>query len=353
MRNSVLLFCILLCSIKSISQQAGQNIYSFLSLPIPARTASLGGAVISIKDEDLNLGLQNPALLNLGMKNQLSFSHVNFISDINFLNVAYGNSIQNFGNYALSLQKVGYGQFLETNEYGEITGSFRADDYSFNMSICRDLDSNFSYGFTLKSIYSKYYNYNSFGNALDAGITYHNKKKQFTASAVIRNFGYQWKTYTANNREKLPQEIMVSVSKKVAKAPFRLLFYMGNLQQWDLTYSDNLTVQSSFSNADTSAAKNESRFRKIGDNFLRHVIIGNEFILTKNFNLRIAFDFRKQKEFKLIDKSTVAGLSFGFGIKISKFHFSYGFTKYHAAGNANHFTVTTNLSSFQKKNKSQ
>ena len=333
------------------SQQGGNSIYSFLTLPIPARTASLGGAVIAIKDDDINLALQNPALLNDGMKNQLSMSHVNYVSDINFLNIAYSNKLIKYGFYGVSLQKVGYGQFLETNEYGEVIGNFRADDYSLNFSVARNLDSNFSYGITLKTIYSKYYNYTSFGNAIDAGFTYHNSKKLFTASLVLRNFGYQWKTYTSYGREKLPQEVMFSLSKKVAKAPFRLLFHLGNLQQWDLSYPDNLTVKNSFTNSDSDSIKKNSNFRKFGDNFLRHLIIGNEFIITKNFNLRLAFDFRKQKEFKLTDRSTVAGLSFGFGLRIAKFHVSYGFTKYHAAGNSNHFTVSTNLSSFQKKKK--
>ena len=351
MKKNITLILFFLTSLCSSAQQGGKNVFSFLALPIPARTASLGGTIIAIKDDDVNLALQNPSVLNGGMNNQLSLSHVNYISDINYLTVVYANSHKKIGHYAFALQKVGYGQFQEANEYGEIIGNFRADDYSLNMSIGRDLDSSFSYGLTLKTIYSKYYNFSSFGNAIDAGITYHNRKKLFTAAIVARNFGYQWKTYSGNEKEKLPGEVLFSVSKKVAKAPFRLIFLMGNLQQWDLTYPDNLKVENTFNTGDNQESKEPSAWSIFGDKLLRHVIIANEFILTKNFNIRLGFDFRKQKEFKLTEKAGVAGLSFGFGLKISKFQLSYGFAKYHAAGNSNHFTVTTNLSSFQKKKK--
>ena len=45
----------------------------------------------------------------------------------------------------------------------------------------------------------------------------------------------------------------------------------------------------------------------------------------------------------------MVGFSWGFGIKISKFHFSYGRATYHLAGGSNHFSLSTNLSDFYHK----
>ena len=39
----------------------------------------------------------------------------------------------------------------------------------------------------------------------------------------------------------------------------------------------------------------------------------------------------------------MVGYSWGFGLRISKFHLSYANSIYHVAGRTNHFTISTNL----------
>ncbi|MFL5753792.1 MAG: type IX secretion system protein PorQ [Bacteroidia bacterium] len=339
-----------LVSLHSFSQMGGRAIYSFLELPIPARTAALGGNLIGVKDDDINLSFQNPALLNKGMNNQLSFSYINYIADVNYSYVAYARSYDKIGHFALGLQNVGYGKFQEADEYGQITGTFKASDMSLNMSYARDIDSSLTYGVSLKTIYSNYYKYTSVGNALDAGLTYYNKKKLLTFSVVLKNFGYQWKTYTGGARERLPFDFQAGISKKVAKAPFRILMAYENLNKWDLTYSDpNNPVQTE--DPFTHEPIKKSKFRSGGDKLLRHIVVGTEIIITKNFNLRVGYNYQRQKEMALPDRKGLAGFSFGLGLKISKFQISYGFAKYHVAGNSSHITITTNLSSFVKDKK--
>ena len=55
-------------------------------------------------------------------------------------------------------------------------------------------DTCFSVGGTLKTIYSHYDIYNSFGNVIDFGITYVHKSG-FTASLLAKNVGVIWKPY--------------------------------------------------------------------------------------------------------------------------------------------------------------
>ena len=43
------------------------------------------------------------------------------------------------------------------------------------------------------------------------------------------------------------------------------------------------------------------------------------------------------------------GLSWGFSMKISKFHFNYARAAYHAVGPMHTFSVLTNLSKFRRK----
>lgn len=340
----------ILLSLATVAQIGGRAIYSFLELPVPARTAALGGNLIGVKDDDINLSFQNPALLNPSMNNQLSFSYINYIADVNYSYVAYARSFEKIGHFSAGLQNVGYGKFQEADEYGQITGTFKASDMCLNLSYARDIDSLWTYGATLKTIYSNYYKYTSVGNAIDAGLTYFNKRRQFTFSAVLKNFGYQWKTYTGNAREKLPFDFQAGISKKVAKAPFRILMAYENLNKWDLTYSDPNNPEQT-EDPFTHETIKKSKFRTGGDKLLRHIVVGTEIIITKNFNLRVGYNYKRQKEMSLPDKKGLAGFSFGLGMKVSKFQISYGFAKYHVAGNSSHITITTNLSSFVKDKK--
>jgi hypothetical protein len=327
----------------------GSTAYSFLRLPVPARTAALAGNTIGLKDDDVNLVAQNPASLNAGMSNQLSLSYINYITDINYLYATYARSFDSVGHFAASLQKVGYGKFKETDEFGAELGTFRANDYNFALSYARDLDSSFTWGLSLKTIFSKYYTYSSLASAVDGALTYKNKKRQFVASVVLSNLGMQWKTYSGT-KEKLPYYINIGLSKKVAKAPFRLLLSYENISKWDLTYSDPNNPEPTVDPFTKEPIK-KSKFRTGGDKLLRHMIFGTEIIVTKNIFLRVGYNYRRLKEMQLPDKSGAVGLSFGFGFKVSKFHFSYAFSKYHAIGNVNNITVTTNFSSFGKSNK--
>jgi hypothetical protein len=337
-------------TLSCFSQTGGQNVYSFLNIPVPARTAALAGNTTGLKDDDVNLVAQNPASLNQGMSNQLSLSYINYIADINYLYATYAHSFDSIGHFAASIQNVGYGKFKEADEYGAITGTFKANDYNFGLSYAYDLDSMFTCGVTLKTIFSKYYTYSSFGNAIDAGLTYRNKKKQFVASVVLNSFGYQWKTYSGGVKEKLPAYFQIGFSKKLAKAPFKLLMSYENISKWDLTYTDPNNPEPTVDPFTKEPIK-KSKFRTGGDRFLRHLVFGTEVILSKNFNLRVGYNYRRRKEMTLPDKGGLVGFSLGLGFKVSKFQFSYAFSKYHAGGNANHFTVTTNLGSFVKQAK--
>ncbi len=340
----------------SFSQIGGSSTYEFLNLSVPARVAAVGGTLISVKDNDVNLSFQNPGLLDSTMHNQLSMSYIDYFTDIRYGYAAYSRYYRNIGNFSAGIQFLDYGNFIAANNLGEITGNFKAADYCLNLSYSRPVkiikskkrspvDSMFAVGATLKTIYSKLGEYTSYGNAIDVGGIYNNRKKLFSAALVIKNVGKQWKTYHVVH-EPLPFEIQVGVSKKLAHAPFRFSITATHLEKWDLTYVDPLAV-----NIDpiTNDTIQPSKVSKFADKLARHFVLGGEILLTKNFNLRVGYNYERRQELKLESHPGIAGFSFGFGIKISKFHLSYGYAEYHAAGGPNHITITTNFSEFYSK----
>lgn len=340
-----------------LAQVGGTKVFRFLDMQMPARSAALGGATNAIWDNDVNLSYNNPALLNASMSKQLAFNYVNYVSDVNYGNFMYAQQIKKHFTFGAGLQYFNYGKFDGRDEYDEKTGTFKAADYSLNLSIAKPLntDSSLSIGATLKSIYSHYEGFYSFGSAVDVGLTYHSKNN-LTISILAKNYGKQWRTYSGvGDKEKLPSDFQIGISKKVSKAPFRLILLYDQLFKWDLTYVNPQAVNSDidpFTNKPIVKTKREiwrEKNRALLDKFGRHLVFGTEVVLTKNFNIRIAYNIRTGKEMALPDKKSANGLSIGFGLKINKFHISYGFSKYALSGNAHTIGITTNFNYFGKK----
>ncbi|TAL57854.1 MAG: type IX secretion system protein PorQ [Bacteroidetes bacterium] len=339
-----LYFCTLL---PCYSQIGGNNTYEFLNLVNPARVVALGGTLISVKDNDLNLSIQNPSLLDSTVHNSLSMSYVDYFTDIQYGYAVYSRTFKKIGSFSAGMQFMDYGSFTSAGVTGEITGQFTAAEYALNLSYARPIDSLFSIGGTVKTIYSALEEYSSIGNAIDFGATYNNKKHLVSAALVIKNFGRQWKTYYFV-REPLPFEVQIGVSKKISHAPFRINFTATHLEKWDITYSDPSIADS---DPITGEVIEDSKLSKFSDKLARHIVFGGEILLSKNFHLRVGYNFQRRKELKLETRSGIAGFSFGFGLRINRFHLSYGYARYHLAGGPNHFTISTNLSEFHSKKK--
>ncbi|MGQ0827306.1 MAG: type IX secretion system protein PorQ [Bacteroidota bacterium] len=347
--RKLLFFFITVTSMSAVAQTGGNNTYEFLNLPVSARVTALGGNLISVKDNDLNVALINPSLLSDSMDNNIALSFIDYISDVKYGYVAYGKNFKKLGNFSAGIQYLDYGRFTRADEIGNISGTFGANEMSFNLAYARPvLDSNFTIGATLKTIYSQLESYTSWGSAIDLGGTYFNPKKNFAAAIVVKNIGRQWKAYDAGNKEKLPFEIQIGISKKPKHVPFRLSIIYENLEKWDLTYEDpaNPTLTN---DPLTGEPIKQNKYKIFGDKLMRHVVIGGEFIITKNFFLRGGFNYQRRKELKIAEKKNMNGFSFGFGFRVYKFHISYGRAVYHLAGATNNFSISFDVNSFYSK----
>lgn len=335
----LVLFCLL--SLFSYSQVNGSSVFRSLNTVTSARAAALGGNQIAVADGDLGLSFFNPALLDSTMNNRMELSYLNYFSDINFGSAHYAKTLKNAGTASLAVQYVDYGDFNETDQFGNVLGNFSASDVIVNLGFGRRLDSNFTAGANLKYINSSFVDYSSSGIALDLGLHYYKKKSLFSAAILLKNIGTQIGTYTEGNSEKLPFEIQAGITKKLRHAPFRFGFMFENLQKWDIRRESEKNIL--FRDPLTGEITEDDSFVQ-GDIFMRHLIFNTELLISKNIALRIGYNYRKRKELSLEEKSGTVGLSIGAMVKVSKFQISYGRSTYHLAGPSNHFTINTALS---------
>ncbi|HLC83012.1 MAG TPA: penicillin-binding protein, partial [Bacteroidia bacterium] len=71
-RRILFLLSAVILTVSALAQTGGNNTYEFLNLPISARVSALGGNLIPVKDNDLNVSLINPSLLSDSMSNNVA-----------------------------------------------------------------------------------------------------------------------------------------------------------------------------------------------------------------------------------------------------------------------------------------
>lgn len=332
----VLIINLSFCQSKSI----GIKGFRFLDITVPSRAMALGGSTASFYDNDVNLIFSNPASVSPYVHNQLSLTYNNYIADMNFGNLAYAYGLKDKSVIVGALQYFNYGKFQGYNEYDEPTSKFYASDFSFNISYVKPFqDTSLTYGITLKTLYSYYIHSYALGNAVDFGINYH--KHFFSASIVAQNVGKIWKPYMKGYAQSLPQSVNLAISYKLPKAPFRLQLVYNDLLNWHLDYvSPIFDIQNNTLTGEGIKINDKKSFGFI---LVKHIILSNEIILSKNFFLRVGYNFRRAQEMRLPDARPANGLCLGFEIKISKFRISYAYSKYAVGGNSNTFGLMVKL----------
>lgn len=323
---------------------AGEGIFQFLDLPVSSRMAALGGKNVSMSDPDINFALVNPALLNKNTDNMIGFNMANYLADIQFGTAIFGKTYGK-NNFGIGVQYVDYGTFKRTNEYNEMLGEFSAKDIALSLIYSRQITPELSAGATLKPIYSAYESYISYGAAIDLGISYHQPKKFFSAGLLFRNIGKQIKGYYAGvdgqHYEPLPFDIQLGFSFKPEHAPFRLSLTAYELHHWQLNYINNENSLIDYDPADYMSKIS------VADMAFRHSLLGIEFLPGKNLYLVGSYNHRRHQELKMSGFKSLAGFSFGGGIRISKFQVGFGVSQFQVGNAAYLFSISTSLNEFK------
>jgi hypothetical protein len=346
MKLKFLLFCILVSKL-GLAQIGGLGTYQFLNVSSNARIAALGGSAISTPDADINLVSFNPSLLKKENHNQLGLNFVNYFTDISAGELNYARHFDSLNiTFASGIQYINYGNFVKTAPDGQVLGDFSAGEYNLHVTASKTYKK-INYGATLKLIYSNLETYYSSGAAIDLGASWVSKDKLSLVTAVISNFGTQFKSYTNDNYENIPYNVQLGFSKKFEHNPFRFGVILHNLQSpGKLLYQ--IDSRQSVSLETGELIPFESSFL---DKALSHVIVNTELILGKSLNIRFGYNAMRQRELALKDIRGFNGFAWGFGIRLNRFQCSYGYGGYMPGKNTNTFSIVTRLDDFKRSKK--
>ncbi len=342
----IFILCCLGVSSSLFAQIAGNSTASFLNLTPSARTAGLGSYFISVNDDDINVAINTPSLINKNMNNVVALNFVNHFSGTNYGSIAYGKTFEKLGSFVFNFQYINYGKFESFDENENSQGTFYAADYLLSIGWGRNLNDNFTIGANFKPILSQYEQYTAFAVAFDLAASYTSNNELFSVTAMGRNIGAQLVTFNGES-ESLPFELSIGLSYKLENAPFRIYFTATELQKWNLRYEDpqNPTFET---DPFTGTVTKESAFVGALDNLARHAVIGIEFCPSKAFHIRLGYNYRQMKEMQAATGFNFSGFSYGVGIRVKKFYISYSRNNYHQNQAPNFISISTDLNRFFK-----
>lgn len=282
-------------------------------MPTSARSAALGGYVVSLPDAGVTLFHINPGYLNSSQNKTFSVSYINHISDINMAAVDGAYYLNKIGTIGAGIRYLGYGNFTRTNDQGQNLGTFNAYDMAVSIGLGRTYTKNLQYGVSIDFIHSSYDIYRSTAIALSAGFLYYAPNHAFTIGGSINNLGSQITTFDGR-REPLPLDIRLGISRKLKHVPLRVSLTAHSLNQWNMQMY------------------NDTGKPGIGSTIIRHLELGGEFLFSKNVHLLLGYNRYVHEELKTSNRLDLAGTSIGLEIRIKRYQFDISQSSFSQSG---------------------
>lgn len=306
--------------------QDGTRVYEFVNITTSPRQAALGGNAQSMWDADPNASYWNPALASENSHGFLALNYINYLADVNFgtLSAVYQLNDEEF--LSVHGQYVDYGDFRGFDENDNFTGDFSAKDAAFSLGYARRISDFFTVGIAGKFISSRIESYSSLAISADFGLVYHDIDYNTNVSLAVRNLGAQLKPYS-DTKEKMPLQINLGISQKLEYVPLEITATLHDLQKFDTSMPFNENGQET----------------KFGRKLIDHLSVGAELFPGESFNVRLGYNFKRGNELKIEDNRTFAGLTYGFGLRISYFRFDFAHANYYQGANTTNFGLTINL----------
>lgn len=325
MKKVVLALCAFALSLNAAAQESS-SVFNLLKVPVSAHAAALGGNNVSLIEDDPTLTFANPALLASVSDKTLNLNFMTYMKGSNMGSASFVKTLGDRHTLGLHAQYMDYGTLDETNEEGDVTGTFSAQDIVVGGQYSYQLTERWVGGATLNFLYSKYAEYSSFALGVDVGLNYFDEDRDFSFGLAMRNVGAQIKRFDEST-EHLPFTLEAGVTKGVANAPIRLSLTLIDLTRWSSHYYYNP----------------DNKKDGVGRKIVNHLVFGAEVLPTSYLYIGAGYNPRRAREMKAADKSHGAGWSFGGGVQLTRLKFGVAYGKYHQAASSLLFNLSYKL----------
>jgi len=325
MKKSLFLICLCFSCLLARAQESGSS-FAVLKLPTHSHVAALGGENISLVEDAPAAGWSNPALYSNVSDRSLGLGFMTYAGGSKLMGAQFVKAFGERHTGAVTLQYMDFGSMDETDAAGNVVGSFSAKDMVVGASYSYLLSERWTGGATLKTVYSKYAEYSSVALAVDLGLNYYDAETDLSLSATMQHLGVQLKHFDGY-AEKLPFGMQLGLTKGLNHLPVRLSVTMTDLTRWKSGFY-------------YSGDEEKISFGKL---LINHFVVGLDVEPADFLYLSAGYNFRRASELKAAGSGHGAGLSFGGGVRLSRFQAGISYAKYHVAASSLMFNASYSL----------
>lgn len=309
----LLLFILSGAALRAQESTAATNV---LRMPTSVRATAIGGENVSVIDDNVALGIHNPALLSNVSNNTLGLEFMTYATGSKHMGAQFAHAFGERHTGAAYMNFMTYGEMQETATDGSVIGTFRPLDVTFGVGYSYLLSDRWSGGANLRMASSRLADYNAFSLSVDVGLNYFNPDKDFSFGLVARNAGMQLTTFSGQP-ERVPFSLQAGFSKSLGTSPFHFNVTVVDLTRW---------------RSDQYYTERENGRVQWTTNIINHIVFGVDYISPNDtFWLGLGYNFRRAYELKAAGSSALAGLSAGAGVHLHGFSFGLSYARYHRA----------------------
>ena len=262
-----------------------------LQIPIGARGAALGGAVMA-NTYGVEAISWNPAGLAMTENTEVMFTHLSYLADININFVGLATNIEDFGVIGISAKIVSIGDMEETTElFPDGTGRVYNPSLSvLGVSFARSLNANVSFGATAMFVNETVFEVSATGFAVDIGFLYDPHWNGLQFGFTVKNYGAEM-AFTGDGFNR-PLEGRQGASESAT---------------FDLPSSINMGVAYNLYDQGANVATFSGNFRS--NNYYQDMYQGGlEYVWDGTISLRAGYNWADDTEY-LFGMSAGAGLN--------------------------------------------
>ena len=348
-KRLLILLCVL-ASAKASAQAGSQGVFRILDVPMHSKSLAWCGYLISQPSSDILQTTNNPALLSDEHRLEAGLSAGTILPGVFSANAAFG-----IGNISVSGKKISLQGFAQHIDYGSMDGydaggnptlKLVANETNIGMGGSMALSPQLRFGAQLGMVYSILGPYISNGVYVNLGLNHIKKDSTLSAGLLIKNLGAQVMSYQDAGREPLPFNIQAAVAIMPKHMPFKFHLVAHSLQKWDLTYDQYLNSNGQIDINGQTVVPTEAKF---ADKLGRHLAVGTELVLGKNFGIYVGYSQQRRKEMITDVRRGTAGFGWGLKFKMAKLDITYSSASYFSSQNSNMFSIIIDPNRFSKK----
>ncbi len=198
--KKTIIYCIaflLVCGVAATAAdytKTGSVGAQFLKIGVGSRYQGLGEASVAIVDDAYSLYWNPAGLANID-GTHVTFTNVNWISDITLNYVGLGTRLEDFGTIGFAATLLSMGDMeVTTVDQRDGTGEmFTASSFALTAGYAKYLTNRLAFGASIKYVYEKIYRESAGGVAFDFGTQLHTGFRSLRIGMNISNLGPEMK----------------------------------------------------------------------------------------------------------------------------------------------------------------